>query len=220
MHLKEYAEEQRPRERLMKSGAAALSDAEVLALILKIGNREENVIELSQRLIARYGIEKLSSCSLNELQQIKGIGKAKACEILAAFELAKRARINYSERKFIRSPLDVFRHFQAKLGELKQEQFYLLLLDTKNFVTKEELIAIGTLNASIIHPREVFKPAIKESAYAVVMVHNHPSGDPNPSTEDLQVTEKLAEAGELLGIKLVDHVIIGNGKYWSWKEKK
>ncbi len=220
MHLKEYAEEQRPRERLIKSGASALSDAEILALILKIGNREENVIELSQRLIAKFGLEKLSNCSLHELQQIKGIGQAKACEILAVFELAKRARINYSERKFIRSPLDVFRHFQAKLGELKQEQFYLLLLDTKNFVTKEELIAIGTLNASIIHPREVFKPAIKESAYAVVMVHNHPSGDPNPSTEDLQVTEKLAEAGELLGIKLVDHVIIGNGKYWSWKEKK
>src|SRR3989339_1600640 len=218
MHLKEYAEEQRPRERLIKSGASALSDAEILALILKIGNKEENVIELSQRLIAKFGLEKLSNCSLQELQQIRGIGKAKACEILAAFELAKRAKMHYSERRIIRSPLDVFRHFQAKLADLKQEQFYLLLLDTKNFVTKEELIAIGTLNASIIHPREVFKPAIKESAYAVVMVHNHPSGDPNPSSEDLAVTEKLAEAGELLGIKLVDHVIIGNGKYWSWKE--
>lgn len=220
MRLKDYSSEQLPRERLIKHGSGALSDAELLALLLKIGNRGENVIELSQRLISTHGLEHLAQCSLEELQKIKGIGKAKACEILAAFELARRANICGVEKKSIKSALEVFHYFHPLLKDAVQEQFHLLLLDTKNKILKEELISLGTLSASLIHPREVFKSAIRGSAHAVIIVHNHPSGDPAPSHEDEAITQKLVEAGELLGIKVLDHVIIGKDKYWSWKERK
>jgi DNA repair protein RadC len=219
MRIKDFSEEQRPRERLCKHGASILSDAELLAIILKIGNKEENVIEMSHRVIAKYGLEKLANCSLQELQQIKGIGNAKACEILAAFELAKRANICGAEKKNIKSAQEVFNYFLPKMRDLTQEQFHILLLNTRNKLIKEELISLGTLNGSLIHPREVFKSAIRESANSVIIVHNHPSGDPAPSREDEEITSKLVEAGEVLGIKVLDHVIIGKDKYWSWKEK-
>ncbi|MBI4980970.1 DNA repair protein RadC [Candidatus Woesearchaeota archaeon] len=220
MRIKDFSEEQRPRERLCKHGASALSDAELLAIILKIGNKEENVIEMSQRVIAKYGLEKLASCSLSELQQIKGIGNAKACEILAAFELVKRAKVCGAEKRSIKSAQDVFNYFLPRMRELTQEQFRTLLLDLKNKIIKEELISLGTLNGSLIHPREVFKSAIRESANSIIIVHNHPSGDPAPSREDEEITSKLIEAGDVLGIKVLDHVIIGRDKYWSWKEQR
>lgn len=219
MRLKELSQEQRPRERLQKYGSAALSDAELLAIILKVGNKQENVIDMSHRLISQFGLEHLAQCSLTELQQTKGIGKAKSCEILAVFELAKRANICRFESQIIKSAKEVFNYFHPKLGNNTQEQFCLLLLDTKNKIIKEEIVSLGLLNASLVHPREVFKSAIKESANSIIVVHNHPSGDPQPSEEDIEITKKLIDAGELLGIKVLDHVIIGREGYWSWKEK-
>jgi DNA repair protein RadC len=220
MRIKDFSVEQRPRERLIKLGPEHLSDAELLALILKIGNKEENVIELSQRLIARCGLEKLANCSLPELQQIKGIGKAKACEILAVFELANRTSRSKTKKQPIKSAKDVFEYFWPKLSSCSQERFQILLLDTKNKIIKEELVSLGLLDSSLVHSREIFKSAIKESAHSIIIVHNHPSGDPEPSPEDLVVTKRLEGAGELLGIKVLDHVIIGKNSYWSWKEDK
>jgi DNA repair protein RadC len=219
MRIKDFSSEQRPRERLCKLGASALSDAELLAILLKIGNKQENVIEMSQRLIAKYGLEKLAHCSLQELQQIKGIGEAKACEILAAFELSKRVNSFGNQKKYIKSAQEVFSYFNLRLKEAQQEEFHILLLDTKNGIIREEKVSLGLLNSSLVHPREVFKAAIKESANAIIIVHNHPSGDPTPSKEDLEVTQRLIDAGEVLGIKVLDHVIVGRNGYWSWKER-
>jgi len=218
MRIKDISVENRPRERLEKQGVAVLSDAELLAVILKTGNRNENVIDMSNRLLAKYGIAKLSSCSLKELQAINGIGSAKASQILALFEFNKRHNLAKHNGKPLRSAQDVFNYIEPKISNLDRECFMVLHLDTKNTVLKEEIVSVGTLNGAIIHPRELFKSAIKESANSVILVHNHPSGDPTPSREDKEVTERVIEAGKLLDIDVLDHVIIGNGSYWSFKE--
>src|SRR3989338_9891352 len=219
MKIKEMNEDSRPRERLVKFGVENLSDAELLALILEKGTKQENVIEMSNRLINKHGLNKLSDCSLKELQEIKGIGFAKACQILALFEINKRNVLSEKPRTFISSAKSVFDLMNEKLKDEKQEHFIAILLNNRNYFIKEQLLTKGVLDASIIDPREVFKPAIKNSASRIILVHNHPSGNPEPSKEDLEVTKKLFEAGELLGIKVLDHVIIGRDKYWSWKEK-
>ena len=218
MKIKEMNEDSRPRERLVKFGVENLSDAELLALILEKGTKQENVIEMSNRLINKHGLNKLSDCSLKELQKIKGIGFAKACQILALFEINKRNVLSEKPRTFISSAKSVFDLMNEKLKDEKQEHFIAILLNNRNYFIKEQLLTKGVLDASIIDPREVFKPAIKNSASRIILVHNHPSGNPEPSKEDLEVTKKLFEAGELLGIKVLDHVIIGRDKYWSWKE--
>jgi DNA repair protein RadC len=220
MRIKDISLENRPRERLEKQGAASLSDAELLAVILKTGNKKENVIDMSNRLISKYGVDKLSSCSLKELQEINGIGKAKASQILALFEFNKRHNLAKQNGKPIKSAKDVYEYASAKLDGMSQEFFMILHLDSKNRIVKNETVSIGTLNASLIHPREVFKSAIRESANSIILVHNHPSGDPQPSKEDEEITERLFDAGELLNIKVLDHVIIGNEKYYSFKESK
>lgn len=203
----------------MKQGVEVLSDAELLAVILKIGTKEENVIDMCHRLISMYGLERLTTCSLPELQKIKGIGNAKACQIVAALELGRRSSAHKNENGKIEKAKDVYDYFFPKIGHLQQEQFRILMLDTKNKILKEEIISMGLLDASLVHPREVFKSAIKESAQAVIVVHNHPSGDPLPSSEDEEVTQKLRKAGEILGINVLDHVIIGK-EYYSFKEKR
>lgn len=220
MRIKDISVENRPRERLEKQGVTALSDAELLAVILKTGNRNENVIDMSNRLLAKYGIAKLSSCSLKELQAINGIGSAKASQILALFEFNKRHNLAKQNGKPLRSAKDVFNYMQPKLAQLDRERFMVLHLDTKNCTLKEEVVSIGTLNGAIVHPRELFKSAIKENANSVILVHNHPSGDPTPSQEDVEVTERVMEAGKVLGIDVLDHVIIGNETYWSFKESR
>jgi len=216
MKIAEISPENRPRERLKREGIQVLSDAEILAVILQKGTREENVIDMSNRLISTYGIDKLSSCSLQELQQIKGVGEAKAMQILAAFELQKRTR-NNKTNKIIKCAKDVFEYCKPKLSHLQKEHFMILHLDTRNKIIKDETVSIGTLNSSLIHPREVFKSAIKESANSIILVHNHPSGDPEPSPEDKEVTEIISKAGELLNIKFLDHVIIGKDKWFSFE---
>ena len=215
MKIKEMLEDSRPRERLVKFGVKNLSDSEILALILGQGTKEENVIEMSDRLINKYGLDKLSLCSLKELQGIKGIGSAKACQILALFEFNRRHNLSKNEMKHIKSAKDVFDLFYEKLKDEKQENFFILMLNNKNYVIGKEFITRGTLDFSIAHPREIFKPAIKNSASKIILIHNHPSGDPFPSGRDLEVTEKIKELGEMMDIKLVDHIIIGDKKGWS-----
>ncbi len=218
MRIKDISSENRPRERLAKSGVSVLSDAELLAIILQKGTKKENAIDMSNRLISKYGVDKLSSCSLKELQEIKGIGKAKASQIIALFEFNRRHNLAKQKGKPIRSAKDVFEYASSKLDGLAQEYFLILHLDSKNRVIKDETVSIGTLNASLVHPREVFKSAIKENANSIILVHNHPSGDPSPSEEDKQITERLFDAGELLSIKVLDHVIIGNDGYYSFRD--
>lgn len=219
MRIKDMPSDSKPRERLLKSGIENLSEAELLALILEKGTKKENVIEVSNRLIARYGLDKLSECSLKELQEISGIGQAKAMQILAVFEINKRKGMIHNEMVQIRTAKEVFDLFYEKLKDEKQENFYVLMLNNKNFIIGKEKISLGIVDSSIIHPREIFKPAIKNSASRIILMHNHPSGDSSPSKEDKEVTEEIAKAGEVLGIQVLDHVIIGND-YWSWREEK
>ncbi|MBU0459210.1 MAG: DNA repair protein RadC, partial [Nanoarchaeota archaeon] len=188
------------------------------AVIFKTGNKQENAIEMSDRLITKYGIDKLNDLSLKELQEIRGIGPAKAMQMKALFEFNKRHNLSKVNNLPIKTAKDVFLYASEKLADNKKEHFMVLHLDTKNKIIKDEIISIGTLNASIIHPREVFKSAIKESANSIILVHNHPSGDSEPSIEDKEITEKLMEAGEILNIKVLDHVIIGKDNYHSFKE--
>ena len=218
MRIKEISLDNRPRERMEKQGASVLSDAELLAVILQKGTKEENVIDMSNRLISKYGIDKLSSCSLNELQEIKGIGKAKASQILALFEFNKRHSQSKQKGKPIKSAKDVYDYCSPKLSGADKEQFMILHLDTRNRVIKDEIVSVGTLNSSLIHPREVFKSAIKEGANSVILVHNHPSGEAEPSQEDIKITDILFKSGDLLSIKVLDHVIIGNQGYYSFKD--
>lgn len=219
MKIKEMPEQNRPRERFLKHGAEVLSDAELFAILLRTGSKGENVIDMSNRLIAEYGLDKLFECSLKELQEIKGVGPSKAMQILTIAEIQKRIHQSKKPVKKITCAEDVFDYFHERLKNKKQEEFWILMLNTQNNIIGEERISKGILDASIVHPREVFRPAIKNSASKIILVHNHPSGDPEPSQEDLEITEKLMSAGEKLEIKVLDHVIVGDGEFWSWVEK-
>lgn len=211
-------EQNRPRERFLKHGAEALSDAELFAIILRTGSPQENVIDMSNRLIKEYGLDKLFDCSVKELQKIKGIGPGKAMQVLAMAELGKR----YSQAKKpvekIKQAKDVFDLFHDRLKEEKQENFIIVMLNNHNNIIGEQLISKGTLDAAIIEPREVFRSAIKNAAARIILIHNHPSGNPSPSNEDIEVTKKLIDAGKVLNIQVLDHIIIGNGTWWSWRE--
>ena len=218
MKIKDFSKENRPRERFVKYGAEALSDAELFAIILRTGTKEENVVEVANKLISEYGLDKLFECSLKELRKIKGIGNTKAIELLTIAEIQKRINSSKNPIKKISRAEDVFNYFYEKLKNEKQENFYILILNNQNNIIKEQLISKGVLDAAILHPREVFKPAIKNSASKIILVHNHPSGNPEPSPEDLDVTKQLIDAGKLIDIKILDHVIIGEGKWWSWVE--
>ncbi|HLC52817.1 MAG TPA: DNA repair protein RadC [Candidatus Nanoarchaeia archaeon] len=213
MKLKELALEHRPRERLQRQGSGALSTAELLAIILRSGSKTENVLDLSQRLLANPDFLKLS---YPQLIQAKGIGPAKACQILAFVELIKRFIIPKMEGTIVKCAEDITGIYVPKLSSLEKEQCMVIYLDTKNKIIKDEIVSIGILNASLIHPREIFHGAIKNLANSIIVLHNHPSGDPTPSEEDLKVTKRLYRTGELLGIQLLDHIIIAGSSYWSW----
>lgn len=220
MKITDMAPENRPRERLQQQGAEALSIAELLAIILKSGTKKENVLELGNKLLSKYNLEQLSSCSLPELMSEYGIGKAKACQIVALFELYKRMNNGVKKEIIIVSGAkDIAELYQPKLNHLNQEHFMAVYLDTKNKIIADQTITIGILNASLIHPREVFYGAIKHLAHSVIVIHNHPSGDPAPSDEDLKITKILEKTGEIMGIKLIDHIIIGKDSWWSWRER-
>ena len=219
MKIKDIPKDGRLRERFLKHGPEALSDAELFAILLRTGSMGENVVDMSNRLIAGYGLDKLFDCSLKELQEIKGIGPSKAMQILAMSEILKRIHLSEHSIKKISCAEDVFNLMHDKLKDKKEEHFYVLMLNNQNNIIAEQEISKGILDASIIHPREVFRPAIKNSASKIILVHNHPSGNPEPSEEDLEITKRLASSGEELGIKILDHVIVGREKWWSWREK-
>ncbi|MBY0279059.1 DNA repair protein RadC [Candidatus Binatia bacterium] len=207
----------RPRERLQHAGVEALSDVELLALLLRAGHRGASALDLARRLHARYGgIADLAAASPHELASVAGIGPAHAAAICAAVALGRRIEGRTLARgDRIGGSADVFRHFRACLAGLAQERFYVLLLDGKGRVMRDVRVSEGTLTASLVHPREVFRLAIREAAASVILVHNHPSGDPTPSPEDVTLTARLRSAGDLVGIKVVDHVVVGHHRYAS-----
>ncbi|NMB96156.1 MAG: DNA repair protein RadC [Clostridiaceae bacterium] len=225
LKMKDLPINERPYEKLEKYGAEMLSDAELLAIIIKTGTRNETSVSLAQRILARdeegKGIAALHDFSLEQLRSISGIGKVKAIQIKAAMELSKRvaSAIGNNGKIIIRSSNDVSRLLMEDMRHLKKEVFKVLLLNTKNHLIKQMNVSVGSLNASIVHPREVFSEAVKTGCSSVIFVHNHPSGDPEPSKEDIDTTRKLADAGKILGINVLDHIIIGNGIYVSLKEK-
>ncbi|MCL4426106.1 MAG: DNA repair protein RadC [Firmicutes bacterium] len=223
LSIKDLPEADRPRERLFRFGPEALSNAELLALLLRTGNKGESALDLAHRLLSLAakqggGFRYLITASLEELSHIRGIGAAKASLIKAALEIGRRLAISTETKPVVKSPRDVGNLVMEKMRYLDREHFEVLLLDTKNQVLAMELISVGTLNSSVVHPREVFKVAIKRSAAGIVLVHNHPSGDPTPSRDDLEVSRRLVEAGRLLGIDVLDHVIIGDNRFLSFKE--
>lgn len=221
MRILDISPENRPRERLQKLGSAALSEAELLAIIFKTGTKKDNVLDVSNKLIGRYGFHKLAECSFTELQAIDGIGPAKASQVMAMFELFRRHKpqVAGGMATTIKSPKDVLGFYAPTFEGLKKETFLMVMLNVRKRVIRDEVISIGSLSGTVVHPREVFRPAIKESAHSIIMVHNHPSGDPSPSEEDRDITSCLSRAGKLLDIPVVDHVILaGGGKYYSFRE--
>ncbi|MBM3142696.1 MAG: JAB domain-containing protein [Chloroflexi bacterium] len=213
---------ERPRERLLKLGSEALSSQEVLALILGRGVKGESVIVTAQKLLSKFGnLKNLASASVEELTQIKGIGPAKAAQIKAAFELSRRLEDFSSEvpEITVKSPDDVVKAAKNQLKGKKKEHFLVLCLDTRNHLINIHKVSIGSLDSSIVHPREVFKEAISSSAASVIFAHNHPSGDPTPSEDDIKLTKRLVEAGEIIGIEVLDHIIVCDRDHLSMKAR-
>lgn len=210
-----------PRERLGSHGAEALSDAELLALLLRTGGRGADVLAVASRMLAlRGGLQGVARSSARELAEVPGIGPAKAATVLAAMELGRRlAARRLRPGTAIRGPEDVYRHYHPGLRHAGQERFFAVLLDGRHRVLGHEVVSQGTLTASLVHPREVFRPALRACAAALILVHNHPSGDPTPSAEDRDVTSRLARAGEILGVRVVDHVVVAERGYCSLREE-
>ena len=220
--IKELPENDRPREKLLKHGADSLSNAELLALIIRTGNKTRTAIELSQDILNNFGgLNSLINLSVEEIKEIKGVGLAKGSQIRALIELSKRIFASSDENKVeIKGPRDVSNLMMPRMRYSKQELFQLILLDVKNRVISTPEISKGGLTSSIVHPREVFKEAIRRSSAAIILVHNHPSGIPEPSQEDIKITKRLIECGDIMGIEVLDHVVVGNDQFVSMKERK
>jgi DNA repair protein RadC len=217
MTIKNIHKIEQPREKLQKYGADKLSDAELFAILLRTGPKGSGVLELSKKLLKQFPGTKLANASYDELRTVHGLGPAKACEIVACFELGRRM-LKDKQTILILTPRQVWEECRD-IRESKKEHFVVFFLDTQNQEIKRELISIGTLNSSLIHPREVFEPAIKHLASHIILCHNHPCGSLEPSDEDLAVTKRLTDSGRLLGIEVVDHVIVTGRGHSSFKEK-
>ncbi|UCG26593.1 MAG: DNA repair protein RadC [Chloroflexota bacterium] len=211
----------RPRERLMQVGERALATSELLAIIFRTGVGGENAIRLSERLLASFGgLPGLARASVSELQSVKGIGPVKAVEVKAALELGRRLLASAPEqRSRVSSPADAANLLMSDMALLEQEHLRLVLLDTRNHVLATPNVYVGSLNTSVIRVGELFRHAIKENAAAIIVAHNHPSGDPSPSPEDVRVTKQIVSAGQLLDVEVLDHLVIGHGRYVSLKER-
>jgi len=219
--IKELPEGERPRERLEHYGSGALSMAELLAIILRTGTRDENVIRLAQRLITVYGgLAGLAGAPFSELVAIKGLGPAKATQLKAAFELGRRLLVAAPhERPMVKSPADAANLLMMEMGLLEQEHLRIVLLDSKNHVLKIHTVYIGSLNTAVLRVGELFREAIRLNSAAIIVAHNHPSGDPTPSAEDIGMTRQIVEAGKLLSIDVLDHLVIGQQRWVSLKER-
>ena len=226
MHIKSIKEiplNDRPREKMAANGAAVLTDAELIAILLRTGTAEKSAIDIASEMTADGGLYKRLAgiTRLNELTNIKGLGQAKAATVLAALEIGRRiASAKPIEKIHLSCPQDVADFLMPRLRYAAKEQFVVILLNNKNKVIGTEVVSEGSLSSSIVHPREVYAPAILHHAAAIMVAHNHPSGDPKPSTEDTEVTRVLARSGKVLGIPMIDHVIIGDGNYYSFLENE
>ncbi len=217
--IKDWPRGDRPREKLLERGAAALSTAELFAIILRNGSEGGSALDHARALMARFegDLRRLAAAGTAELCARRGIGPAKAAEILAVMEIAKRfGEVEFTPGTPFRGSADVYAHFRERLASERRERFYAVLLDNKHRKIKDIAVSEGSLTASIVHPRDVFAPVVRESAAAVIFVHNHPSGDPTPSREDLEVTRRLREVGDLMGVRVLDHIVIGQGRYVSF----
>ncbi|NMM64531.1 DNA repair protein RadC [Clostridium sp. P21] len=221
LKIMDLPENERPRERLLRYGSQSLSNAELLAIILGSGTRKENVLTLSSRVIKETGgLNGLLKSTVEDFMNLSGIGEAKAAQLMALLELSKRFKsFRDGEQYKISKPKDAAELVMEEMKNFKQEHLKVIMLNTKNVVMFIKDVSVGSLNSSIVHPREVFCDAIRKNSAFIIVCHNHPSGDPHPSNEDISVTNRLKECGKLLGIELLDHLIIGNGKYISLKEK-
>ncbi|OGK79432.1 MAG: hypothetical protein A2X53_16775 [Candidatus Rokubacteria bacterium GWA2_70_23] len=219
--IADWPEEDRPRERLYHKGAEALADAELVAIQLGAGVRGTNAVELAREMLVRYGsLSGLAGRDVAELAGIRGVGRAKAVRLASAFELTRRLRSrNGGGRIVLSSPEQVYARYGPLMEDLEKEVFRVALLDAQNGLVKDVVVSEGTLSASLVHPREVFKPAILESAASLILLHNHPSGDPTPSREDIRLTRQLVECGRLLDLRIHDHVVIGRGRFASLAER-
>jgi DNA repair protein RadC len=219
-HLKDWPQDERPRERLLSHGAGTLSDAQLLGIIIRSGGSGQTAVDLGRELLERFGgLGGIAQAGVREICSVKGIGPAKAAEIKAAIELGRRHQRPMLAGASFCASKDVADYYVPRLRDAKREEFRCVLLDTKNRVIKEVSVSNGSLTASLVHPRETFKDAVRESAAAVIFVHNHPSGDTKPSQEDILLTRRLVQAGELLGIQVLDHIIIGDGDHFSFRDR-
>lgn len=223
--VKDLPRDERPRERLANLGAEALSLQELLAIVLSRGIKGESVMNTAQKIVSKFGtLDALQEASLEDIQEIKGLGPAKSCQLKACLELSKRLnkpiQIDKGKKKNqkLTSAKEVYEALRKKIGGLKKENFVVVSLDTRNKVIAVDTVFVGTLNSSLIHPREIFETAIRRHAAVIIVAHNHPSGDPEPSDEDMKVTRHLTEAGKMMGIDLLDHLVIGKDKYFTFRD--
>lgn len=219
--ITDWPEGERPREKLMQLGPEKLTDSELLAILLRTGSTQQTAVDLAKTVLLRYGtIRDLAGVDYRTFSRIKGIGLAKAVTLIAAFEIGRRlASLPLPPKLKITEPQVVYQKYEPLLSHLKKEQFMILMLNSANYLIRDVRISEGILNSSLVHPREVFQPAILESAASIILLHNHPSGEVAPSVEDKNITFRLVEAGRLLDIPVLDHIIIGHKQYFSFKEE-
>lgn len=221
-NVKYSVKDEFPREKMLKDGVKSLSNAELIAVLLRTGSKNKSVMELADELLKadHEGIRFLNSASIEELCEIEGIGLSKASLIKAALELGVRVAESEVVRYQVKNPWDIYKYYMESMRYLKEEVFKTVLLNTKNEIITDIDVSHGTLNSSLVHPREVFKNAIKKSANKIILIHNHPSGNVEPSREDINITNRLIECGKIIGIEIIDHIIIGDGIYYSFKESR
>ena len=215
--IKDLPKVERPREKLMQYGPEKLSNSELLAILLRSGKKGENVIELANKILKRFSKDELPSLTFNDLKDYPGLGPAKACEIIACFELGKRL-LKDKKAEIYLEPKEIWEELKD-LRDHRKEHFVIFYLDSRNQEIKREIISVGSLNANLVHPREVFEPAVRNLAAQIILAHNHPSGDPEPSEDDLLLTKKLVESGKILGIEVSDHIIVAKDNFFSFKNK-
>ena len=215
--IKDLPRVERPREKLIQYGPEKLSNSELLAILLRSGKEGENVVELANKILKRFSANELPNLTFMDLKNYPGLGPAKVCEIVACFELGKRLLKDKKAEIYLK-PRDIWKELKD-LRDHKKEHFVIFHLDVRNQEIKREIISVGSLNANLVHPREVFEPAVRNLAAQIILAHNHPSGDPEPSEDDLEITKRLVESGKILGIEVVDHIIVTKNGFLSFKER-